>query len=62
MAVSAGRGGLRVNSDLERGAVATRSPRVLEDTPATPADKRAEAADAARTGGRRSGAAAVVQW
>ena len=62
MAVSAGRGGLRVNSDLERGAVATRSPRVLEDTPATPADKRAEAADAARTGDRLSGSAAVVQW
>ena len=30
---SAGRGELRVGSDLERGAVATRSPRASDETP-----------------------------
>ena len=47
---SAGRGELRVDSDLERGAVTTRFPRAFDDTPTTPADTRAEAADADQGG------------
>ena len=39
---SAGRGELRVGSDLERGAVATRSPRAPDETPTTSADEPEE--------------------
>jgi hypothetical protein len=36
---SAGRGEVRVGSDLERGAVATRSPRASDETPTASTDE-----------------------
>ena len=42
---SAGRGQLRVGSDLERGAVATRSPRASDETPTASTDEPEEARD-----------------
>ena len=42
---SAGRGELRVGSDLERGAVATRSPRASDETPTASTEEPEEARD-----------------